>query len=1246
MGSMGFSGMRVASKGSSRWGGRGEVFETRGRRGIRRRMTTAVIAAVAMLVPPGLVTMASAAEDPYDPYFAAPSTAADFGGATRPFGVAAGDYDGDGAPDMVVGRTTGNVHFLKGNGDGTFAAPTVFGWKQAFFNAWAFAPADVNGDGHLDVVWGASAPSSGCSVPGVGCVVDTTVNDGDVRVWYGRGDGTFETTSYYVSGVHHNAGTLLSDLGTDTGSISAGDIDGDGDTDLVAGATEGISLLTNTGDGTFSVTPFAPGGVGTDLPTGSYFPATSTQNSPWGLAFGDTDGDGDLDLFVGDRALYIYLYENDGGGSFTLDPGNIAALPTRPNVYLRHDTYRAAVGYTPSLASADVNGDGKADLFVGLHSGAQTPASGAVNDGAVLLHVSDGATHKSLGVLNDLGTMARGLQTADVNGDGATDLVGAVYEGQVKVLRQLPPLDTDGDGVSDYVDNAPNVANAARLDMNTDGSINAADQLDNDFDTVLGNPEDSTTWQRLGDPADSDDDNDGIADEEDNCPLTANADQADRDFGEETLVRGDACDPLDDRDEDGDGVPTGPRPGDPLHELSRAAAATWSEGDTHFVIRIDALGRIFQNEFTQLMTDAAILTPSEWDEKCWENYGAGDPPEQCGTGEGTDQQTLTLEGGKEVPISLVTIPRLLWTDPPVIDWINDRNASPRFDLAQHATYHASNTMLGDWKDDANRNFFSCELCGFTIAEGEQLLQVGKDTLLGNYDNKWLVDSGAVSGSPKIDWTDAAIPLLSYAPPFNADDPNGRAAAAALGFRAYSSSVFEENSTIFTPEGSHFEEFDQFGMFHASADVELDPPDTDNGSYDREAYTQFLQDNTEPGGLNTWLIEEVEWSGRPCNDDPRVGPNFTDVPADCTADPDDTNRENNTVYQARWNAWLQLLDYVKDYPDGVVMTMAEVALAKGYDNAPTVPNPDQADSDHDGIGDVVDDASLVAADGLTLTRGVEGTMSATLTGASGPIAGQEVTFAFDADGDTTDETYTGTTDSDGVASVEVTASRPVGTASYAVSWSDGVVTTTDTASVAIGDVSHLALDPDNPTTGQITDTATLSATLTDSDDSGIAGVELTFEVGEARATGTTDSSGLATAVVALTGPAGEQTVTVTFAGGGGYGQSDDTGTLEVTREDTMLVLTTEAAPKNGVVLLATLTEDGGAVAGRTLTFTTPQKVKGQEVTQTIGTAVTDAFGKAQVTVPAKYLSKTPRPVSAIFSGDDTFLGSTVDTTVSH
>ncbi|MBI9041920.1 thrombospondin type 3 repeat-containing protein [Lutibacter sp.] len=77
--------------------------------------------------------------------------------------------------------------------------------------------------------------------------------------------------------------------------------------------------------------------------------------------------------------------------------------------------------------------------------------------------------------------------------------------------------DRDEDGILNADDNCPSTANA--------------DQADNDNDG-------------LGDVCDDDDDNDGIIDTEDNCPFTANADQADYDED----GQGDACDDDDDND--------------------------------------------------------------------------------------------------------------------------------------------------------------------------------------------------------------------------------------------------------------------------------------------------------------------------------------------------------------------------------------------------------------------------------------------------------------------------------------------------------------------------------------------------------------------------------------------------------------------------------------------------------------------------------------------------------------------------
>lgn len=1168
--------------------------------------------------------VAAAPAPPWDPFFATPTVVASLapivpsGSSNRTYGVAAGDFDGDLDADLVVGRADGRVFLLRGNGDGTFAAPVLQAWKLEGFNAWALAAGDVNGDGKLDLLFGANV--SGADA---GAVV--RVNDGDVRYIAGIGDGTFSTAGIYLrSGVTFNAGTLIADIGTDAGSVAVANIDGDGDLDLVAGAVEGVRILRNNG-GAFAVEPLATGGT--------YFPATSTQNSPWGLAFGDADADGDADLFVGDRALYVYLYRNDGG-AWTLVPGNIAALgSTRANVYVRHDTIRAAVGFTGAMTAGDVTGDGRADLALGLHSGLNTPTTGCgsptgpcPNDGTILLDVSDGASPlRGFGALSDIGTAARGVTFVDLNGDGALDIVSGNYEGQVVVQRQLAPIDSDGDGVSDYVDNAPDDPNAARIDMNTDGALNHRDQLDNDFDTVLGNPEDQSTWQRLGDAADGDDDNDGALDATDNCTFVPNMAQTDVDGD----GLGDACDPLDDRDTDADGVPDGPLPGDPLYAHALAAAKKWSTGDTHFVIRIDALGRLFQNEFTGLMTDAAISSAEEWAAKCQGMYTPGTDP---------DPGCANLAGGVGVPVSLVVIPRLLWTDPEVINWINDRNDNPRFDLGQHGTYHnsgPSNTQLGDWKDDASRNFFSCDTCGLTPAENYELLKVGRDTLTGDYTNKWLVDSGATASSPKIDWSTSANPLISYAPPFNASDEEGRKAVALLGYKAWSASVHEEGGgslgQFFSPDENAFEQFDRFGLFHASADLEFEPPVTTNGSYDPAAYQDYLVENTQPGGLNTWLIEEVEWSGRPCNDLDRLADLCNGA----------SNRENNTVYGPRWAGWIQLLEYVRDYPGGVAMTLGEVALAKAFDNAPTVDNADQADTDSDGIGDVIDGAAMTAAD-ASLGRNVEGSLSATLTnGAGDPIAGQEVSFAFDADGDATDETYTATTDAAGLASVSVTATRPIGPATFSVSWDGLRATATDSADVAVTDASYTTLDADNPATGQVTDTVIVGATLTDSDSGPIAGRTIDFAIGTATGSGITDATGHASASLTLVAPAGSATLSATFEADADYATSTTSAPFTVAKEDTALVLADAVATRNGrAIAAATLKEaDGAALSGQTITFQAQEKIRNQLVWTTIGTAVTDASGVARLEVPTKYAQKAKTPIRATFAGDASFLGST-------
>jgi hypothetical protein len=488
-----------------------------------------------------------------------------------------------------------------------------------------------------------------------------------------------------------------------------------------------------------------------------------------------------------------------------------------------------------------------------------------------------------------------------------------------------------------------------------------------------------------------------------------------------------------------DGVPDGPL--DPiLYAKAKDAKAQWARNDTHFIIRIDALSRAFQNEFTQIMTDAAILTPSEWETNKFDSYnGIGDAPATNGY-----QVPVDLPGGMDCPVTLAVIPRLIWDaygDPDPIQWINNRISNPNLEISQHGTYHHNNTPLGDWKDLEDRNFYSSESAGLTLEENFQLLRVGLRTLLGDYASDWwILDSGMNTNSaPKIDWSMAANPMISYSPPFNTADTTAREATARLGFVAFSASVAEEYGSLapfFSPEGSHHEMIDQFGMFHASADRQVDPEAPEGMTY-----LEFLQSITQTNGLNTWLIEEVEWCTRYCNDLDRL--------VTCTNAPGGINRENNMVDPDRWTKWLTLLEYAK--MTGEVMTMGDYALAMQFDNAPTVSNPDQLDSDQDGIGDAIDGANLSAAEIQIESPGEALLTTTLLNGTGAPIPGQIVFFHIDTDGDGTEEQYTAVTGTNGLATAAVTLSGGLGsTYTYRAGWDGRLTDAEDTSMVQVGD----------------------------------------------------------------------------------------------------------------------------------------------------------------------------------------------------
>ncbi|MCB9896487.1 MAG: VCBS repeat-containing protein [Planctomycetes bacterium] len=416
---------------------------------------------------------------------------ADQGGDSR--AVAAGDLDGDGDLELFVANFLEdnalyvNQGGVQGGTQGTWvrtlAGPPVSDGAASLDAAFA----DIDLDGDLDLAVANCCGQDNLLYRNDGTGVLTRVTQGPVvtdggssnAVVFGDYDkdgapdlfvanSTLSGSSLDFLYLGRTAGTFARlsgvDVVTEAASsfdVAVGDVDGDGDEDVLAITTIGQPnvLWINQGG--------VQAGVEGEFAQQVSGPLVNGTSNGFAAEFGDLDGDGDLDLAIANRqGQDNELYTNQGGAQAGLEGDFVAVVG---------DPATNSGGNTRDVRLADVDGDADLDLFYANSNG--EPGLLFVNQGGSQAGIQ--GTFLPDGGSAFPGGDSYGAEFADVDGDGDLDLFVANRVGGANVLY----LNQGGSQLGTPGAFAPALGSAVAIDA--DSFAGSFGDLDGDGDLDL-----------------------------------------------------------------------------------------------------------------------------------------------------------------------------------------------------------------------------------------------------------------------------------------------------------------------------------------------------------------------------------------------------------------------------------------------------------------------------------------------------------------------------------------------------------------------------------------------------------------------------------------------------------------------------------------------------------------------------------------------------------------------------------------